>query len=361
MYNILVVDNSALMRKLMCDIINETQEFTVVDKCSDVGVAFHRVQMNKFDAITLNVAMESSNQKSLTQQLMENGYHIPVIAITYAIKEDRELTMAAFESGVVEFVIRPFQMTQSQQESFKTHLLEALHVAVHDISNHHEVLESTESFLSKTTKYRFSKAEKSKVSVASTEQFGLIAIACSTGGPQALHTFIPMLPAHIGVPVVIVQHMPAGFTASLAERLNLKSALQVKEAEDNELLLPDWVYIAPGGKHLSVVEDSNKKLRARVLETPPVRNLRPSADVMFESLEKLSIQKILCVVLTGMGSDGTIGLFSLQKKKEIYVITEQEDSCVVYGMPKAIVEAGLSNEEQSINKIAEAIIKKLGV
>ena len=135
-------------------------------------------------------------------------------------------------------------------------------------------------------------------------KYGIIAIACSTGGPQALHKLVPMLPDDFGIPIVILQHMPAGFTKSLADRLDGMSKLTVKEAENGEALLPNVAYIAPGGHHFEIKGKSGK-LYANVYKGPPVNNLRPNADVMYESLIDVDVGSILCVVLTGMGSDGT--------------------------------------------------------
>lgn len=161
--------------------------------------------------------------------------------------------------------------------------------------------------------------------------------------------------------MVIVQHMPNGFTASLAERLDSKSKLTVKEAEDGEILLDDTVYIAPGGRHLEIMDASGGRLKARVFDDPPVNNLRPCADVTYESIKQTSINNILCVVLTGMGADGSAGIASLGQKKSIYVITQSEDTCVVYGMPKATDKLGLTNESVPLDGIANAIVKKVGV
>ena len=192
-----------------------------------------------------------------------------------------------------------------------------------------------------------------------SSKYSLIAIASSTGGPQALHTMLPMLPGHLGVPVVIVQHMPKGFTESLAERIDSKAKLHMKEAENGEVLKPDVIYIAPGGRHLEIIENQGK-LVARVFDDPPVNNLRPCADVMYESLKSLSIDNILCVVLTGMGADGSKGIASLKTKKNVYVITQSEDTCVVYGMPKATDLLGLSNQSAPITGIANAIVREIG-
>ena len=189
----------------------------------------------------------------------------------------------------------------------------------------------------------------------------IIALACSTGGPQALHEFIPMLPKNIGVPVVIVQHMPAGFTYSLANRLNIKSEVEVKEAEDQEVLRPGVVYIAPGGRHLEVTENRNREACIKIQDNPPVNSLRPCADVMYRSLEHSSYGEVICVVLTGMGADGLEGIRSLQKKKKTYVISESQTSCTVYGMPRAIEQAGIADETVPIHKVANAIVEKLGV
>lgn len=192
------------------------------------------------------------------------------------------------------------------------------------------------------------------------DKYGIIALACSTGGPQALHTLLPMLPEHLGVPMVVLQHMPSGFTHSLAERVDNMSKITVKEATNGERLLPDVVYIAQGGKHFEVDTDRSGNLISKVYDGPPINNLRPNADVMYKSLLDVDIDKILCVVLTGMGSDGAKGIEALKKHKEVYCITQNEESCVVYGMPRAVELNGLSDASVPLNKIAQTISKKLG-
>ncbi len=188
----------------------------------------------------------------------------------------------------------------------------------------------------------------------------LIAIASSTGGPQALMKLIPKLPVNLGVPVVIVQHMPSNFTRSMAHRLDSISQVTVKEAEEGEVLQNGWVYVAPGDTHLEIVEDKKGVLCAHLSDAPAIKGLRPCADIMFASLLKLSIKDMICVVLTGMGSDGLLGIKGLRGHKNIYVITQSEESCIVYGMPRVVEQAGLANETLPIDKISDAIIRKLG-
>lgn len=189
----------------------------------------------------------------------------------------------------------------------------------------------------------------------------VVALACSTGGPKSLQQVIPMLPKNLDAGVVLVQHMPAGFTASLAARLNEISDINVKEGADGDVIQKGWVYIAPGGKHIEVVKKASEYV-IKLNDEPPIDGLRPCANVMYKSLVQCNYDEITCVVLTGMGADGTEGIKTLSAShKKIHVIAQDEDSCVVYGMPKAIAQTGLVDEVVPLNKIAETITKNVGV
>lgn len=189
----------------------------------------------------------------------------------------------------------------------------------------------------------------------------VVALACSTGGPKSLQQVIPMLPKNLDAGVVLVQHMPAGFTASLAARLNEISDINVKEGADGDVIQKGWVYIAPGGKHIEVVKKASEYV-IKLNDDPPIDGLRPCANVMYKSLVQCNYDEITCVVLTGMGADGTEGIKTLSAShKKIHVIAQDEDSCVVYGMPKAIAQTGLVDEVVPLNKIAETITKNVGV
>jgi len=188
----------------------------------------------------------------------------------------------------------------------------------------------------------------------------LIALACSTGGPQALHTFVPMLPAALPVPLVLVQHMPEGFTASLAARLDQISSINVKEAEEGEFFKPGCVYITPGGKHMEICENASHEAYCHLNDGPPVNSLKPCADVMYKSLANSSFEEVICIVLTGMGADGSEGIEYLSKFKKTYVISQEASTCVVYGMPKAVEQRGLSDEVVPLKQVADSIKKKLG-
>ncbi len=167
-----------------------------------------------------------------------------------------------------------------------------------------------------------------------------------------MHTFVPMLPQNLSVPLVLVQHMPEGFTASLAARLDQISAVSVKEAEDGEYFKPGVVYVTPGGKHMKICEDASHAAFCHLDDGPPVNSLKPCADVMYRSLATSSFDEIICVVLTGMGADGSEGIRYLNQYKKTYVISQEASSCVVYGMPKAVETGGLSNEVQPLKSVA---------
>lgn len=188
----------------------------------------------------------------------------------------------------------------------------------------------------------------------------IVAIASSTGGPSALQDFIPLLPPNLNAPVVLVQHMPAGFTQALAKRLDEVSPIKVCEARDGEQIFKSQVYLAPGGRHMKVVPFS-AGYRIELSDEPPREGVRPCANYMYESLIESSFDEIICVVLTGMGADGTAGIKNLKENKNVKVFVQSEESCVVFGMPKAAIKAGLAEEGYSLKKLAEKVIENVGV
>ena len=181
----------------------------------------------------------------------------------------------------------------------------------------------------------------------------LVVLGTSTGGPKALQAVVPKLPADLPCGVVIVQHMPAGFTKSLADRLDYNSQIKVKEAEDNEPILPGYVYIAPGDYHLEITgSDSQRAISLN--QNPPLAAHRPAVDIMFDSAVKYGAD-VVSVILTGMGCDGAAGMKKI-KQAGGYIIAESQETCVVYGMPKAVVDAGIADEVLPVQQVADAIV-----
>ncbi|GIN57810.1 chemotaxis protein CheB [Lederbergia ruris] len=187
----------------------------------------------------------------------------------------------------------------------------------------------------------------------------IVCIGTSTGGPRALQTVLSGLPRHLQAPIVIVQHMPPKFTKSLANRLNSLCEIRVKEAEEGEILQKGTAYIAPGGKHMSLLSQG-REVKVRIVETEPVNGHRPSVDVLFQSVSQLKEYKKIAVIMTGMGSDGKKGIINLKKNDQTIVMAESKDSCIVYGMPRAAIETGLVDSVTKLDDIANNIMKQIG-
>ena len=350
--NILVVDDSALMRRVICDIINSDETFQAIDTCRDGLDALEKLRAKRYDGVVLDVNMPRMDGLALLEQLQKERIRATVIMVSTTTTKDAEVTMLAMERGAVDFVTKPTNVIEAKGDVFKTKLLGVLNA----------VLKTQKMILGS----RQSDAPEKVVLRRSTEiirsRNKLVALACSTGGPKALQSVIPYLPENLDAPMILVQHMPAGFTKSMADRLNEVSQIHVKEAEDGDVLKKGTVYIAPGGKHMEIKKspDGSHKIRLND-ELPPIGGLKPCADITYDSLRTCGYDQIVCVVLTGMGADGTKGIKSLAKSKPVYVISQNAETCVVYGMPKSIAETGLVNEVVPLTQVAQTITKNVGV
>ena len=217
-------------------------------------------------------------------------------------------------------------------------------------------------FHTKNTKFGMQNFQKSDiVNIENNTNYKkIVAIGTSTGGPKSLQEIIPKIPGNIPAAFLIVQHMPAGFTKSLAERLNSISELTVKEAEDGEIVRAGYVYIAPGNFHM-LVKKIDGKLKIRLSDGPPVRGHRPSIDAMLNSLSKTGINDIVAIIMTGMGADGSEGIVNIKMKNNGFIIAQDEKTSVIYGMPKAAFETGVVDFVLPLQEIASQITKIVGV
>lgn len=349
--NILVVDDSALMRRIMCDIINTDSDFQAVDYCRDGQEAYERLKTKSYDGVVLDINMPRMDGLQLLERLQQE--HIRANVVVASTLNAADVTMLAMERGAIDFIQKPTNVIEAKGEEFKKNLLSVLRAVI---------AKSAVERTSRRSAYRQRmKAPAGKEAAKSGTGRKLIALTCSTGGPKALQSVIPRLPKNLDVPMVIVQHMPAGFTKSMAARLDELSAVTVTEAVDQEPLKKGHVYIAPGGRHMEVVRGADGTHRISLNDMPAIGGLKPCANVMFDSLSKTDYDEIICVVLTGMGADGTNGILSLAKHKKVYVIAQDEASCVVYGMPRMIAETGIVDEVTTLSDIAKTITKNVGV
>ncbi len=352
---ILVVDDSALMRRILCDIINADDRFQVVDKTVNGLEALKLISVNQYDAVVLDINMPKMTGLQLLQELKNRGIEANIIVASTDTVDGAQVVMDALELGAFDFIHKPYNTVELRKESFQKKLLQILDAATN--SQIKNLVFSKPTIQQNTTPKIVEFLEKH---VNDFKDKKLVAIASSTGGPKALQQIIPLLPENLRVPVMIVQHMPAGFTKSFADRLNTLSKIEVKEAEEGDVLEAGKVYLARGGMHMNAVEKAGKA-SIHYSDEPPREGVKPCANYMYESLMKCSYEEIVCVVLTGMGSDGTKGIAHLKKEKKVHVIAQEKSTCAVYGMPRSIVEAGLSDQVLGIEKIAQEIILKVGI
>lgn len=380
MIKVLVADDSAFMRRVITELLEAQPDFQVLDTARTGKEAVEKAVKLKPDLLTLDVNMPVMDGLAALEVIMKD-FPLPVVMISSLTREGSDTTIRALGLGAVDFICKP-DGAISKLDTVAEEVLEKCRVAaaVKIIKRPKGGLAVFPPPLKKTQgmvkvpllpKQKFTATRKMtpltrsnvrqvvrEAAMAGRPASGrLIVLGCSTGGPQALQEFVPRLPADLPYPVLIVQHMPAGFTASLARRLNEISPIGVKEAEDHEPLKAGMVYVAPGGYHMTVAEGSGGREISLNLE-PPLGTLRPAADMLFDSVAKYGNQ-VVSIILTGMGQDGTNGMEKI-KKAGGYVIAESEETCVVYGMPKAVIDRGLADEVLPVQNIAEAAVKALG-
>lgn len=390
--NILVVDDSALMRRAICDIINSSNELEATDTCRDGQEAYEKIKKNTYDVVLLDINMPRMNGLELLQKLQKENIRATVIVVSSLATEDARITIEAMEYGAIDFLTKPENIIEAKGAQFRKALTDIVYAVLPDLKNKSAapapsagssaIASASTAAAAAVAAARMATSAASVRTTSSSAAAGsaqtpavrnvprkpasggnkkLVALACSTGGPKALQSVIPYLDKNMDAPMVLVQHMPTGFTKSMAERLNELSKVEVKEAVDNEILKKGCVYVAPGGYHLEVVAARDGTHKIHLSDAPAIGGLRPCANVMYKSLKRTTYDQIVCVVLTGMGADGTEGIRDLNRSKPIYVISQDEPTCVVYGMPKAIADAGLTDEVVPLSNIPKRIINQVGV
>ncbi len=356
MKKILIVDDSALMRRVLCDIINSDKRFQVEDTATNGLEALNLLMSKTYDAVVLDVNMPRMNGLELLRQLQEKRIAAKVMMASTDTREGAKTTLDALELGALDFIHKPTNAIDCRVDDFKKRMLEILYT----VSESRTPVMSPKKHVFDDSKNKTKMIEIVRRSATKILGNKVVAIASSTGGPKALQSVIPKLPGNLRAPVVVVQHMPKGFTASLAERLNMLSELHVKEAAEGDVLEAGNAYIAMGGMHLNVVMKGGQPT-IHYSDEPNREGVKPCANYMYESLADCRYDEVVCAVLTGMGADGTQGIQNLKKKKKTHVIAQDESTSAVYGMPKCIVKAGLNDQVVPLEQVAQEIILNVGV
>jgi len=375
---VLVVDDTIVYRKAVSDILSEMPGIEVVGVAHNGKIAVSKIQTLKPDLLTLDIEMPEMNGIEVLQYLQQHAPQVSAIMVSTLTSEGGDMTMRALELGAYDFILKPntTNIVESKQHlrTLLTPLIKAFQTGRTTIGSLQAGARSgvlTRKTLTAASDMRPHTATSIDLvdrkiiapgtggNIRRQGKSEIVTIGISTGGPNALARMMPMLPGDLGVPVVIVQHMPPVFTKSLANSLNAKCALTVKEAQDGEAIQANVVYIAPGGKQMKLVASTDGTNRLiKITEDPPENSCRPSADYLFRSIADYYVGRATAVIMTGMGSDGTKGL-QILKQKGALIIGQNEASCVVYGMPKAPAELGLTDVVVPLDKIAGEIVKSI--
>ena len=369
---VLIVDDSALMRSLIGKIVDGTPGLTVADKAMNGRFALQKLERVQPDIIVLDLEMPEMNGIEFLRERKRLGIDIPVIVLSSIAKEGARVTMDCLELGASDFVTKPSGSESANLATVANHLVDFLQAygkqyqlkknrgmssapkASSSLSQRYQ--QSSTSFQTHAASSSFGAAPQpgeKPVQIRQPGKLEIIAIGISTGGPNALREVFAALDPQLPQPIVVVQHMPPGFTYEFANSLNKICPLEVKEAQEGDLVKPGRILIAQGGKHL-VVEKKPLGVIAHISDAPPQSGHRPSADVLFASVAEQFQNRALGIIMTGMGKDGAASLTRLFQEGS-RTIGQDEASAIVYGMPRVAFEMGGVMEQVSLSNMASMI------
>jgi two-component system chemotaxis response regulator CheB len=338
---VLLVDDSAVIRKVLGDLLAEDPSIEVVGTAPNGKVALDKIASLKPDIVTLDIEMPEMNGLQAVREIRSRGEQLPIIMCSSLTAEGASHTLEALSLGASDYVTKPSSHGVNTREVVGDELIRKIKALV------------TNRESSPVTK----PVRPSPTSSKPSNPIRIVAIGVSTGGPNALMDLLPQFPSAFGAPIVIVQHMPALFTKMLAERLNEVSKLPVCEAAHGQEIAPGQIYIAPGGFHLEVKRLLGREVFA-LNEGEPENSCRPAVDVLFRSVAKTYRDQALGVVLTGMGSDGLKGAQAIKEVGGVILVQDRESSAV-WGMPGAIVDAGMEPIVLPLGAIANEVTTRV--
>lgn len=349
---ILIIDDSSVFRRLLARSVTELEAPTIVETAPLGSIGLKKIPEFRPDMVLLDIEMPEMNGVEVLKEIKRINQSLPVILISGVNSHSADITIEGLNAGAMDFIPKPNGQDLGENiAELKKQIKQAmLMVSTKRFS------ESTRSQMGQVSVMDF-KTPAAPLPHGVTRRVDIVGIGISTGGPSALEFMLPQFPKDFPVPIVIVQHMPPFFTASLARSLNNKSALEVVEAEDHKPIRPGYIYIAPGGMHLLIKKQPSvlgTGLIAKLDDSPPVNSCKPAVDALFKSLALTTGGNTLSVVMTGMGSDGKEGVEWI-KNQGGYCLTQDKESSTVYGMPQMVETAGLSDEILPLSEMAERI------
>ncbi|MEM3731133.1 MAG: chemotaxis response regulator protein-glutamate methylesterase [Candidatus Bathyarchaeia archaeon] len=330
---VLVVDDSVFMRKVISEIISSDPQLNVVGTAADGIDALEKIATLKPDVVTLDVNMPRMDGLTTLKHIMEQN-PIPVVMLSSATQEGAAITFKALELGAVDYIPKPSGELSLDIGKIRDEIITKIKTAA----------QAKIASRIKGTRHLIQFREKPREKI--------ITIGASTGGPPAIEEILEQLPKDVP-PILIVQHMPVGFTKPFANRLDSLTQFSVKEAEEGDKIIPGQALVAPAGFHMIVTKDKRIHLDLR----PPIHGVRPAVDPMMETTAQVYKSQAIGVLLTGMGRDGALGMKAIKNYGGV-TIAQNEESCTVFGMPKAAIEEGCVDKVLHISQIAEEIIRQ---
>jgi two-component system chemotaxis response regulator CheB len=369
---VLVVDDSSFFRRRVSEIINSEARLEVIDVAVNGKEAVEKAKKLRPDVITMDIEMPVMDGITAVREIMAAS-PTPILMFSSLTHDGARATLDALDAGALDFLPKKFEdIARNRDDAVVLLQQRVIQIAAKRAFMRRTPVAprataaataSTASSLRQTTSAVTPAAKPVVASTAkfraSGKKYQLTAIGTSTGGPVALQKILTRIPAHYPHPIVLVQHMPATFTAAFASRLNTLCKIEVREAQDGDVLKPGVAYLAPGGKQM-MVDGRSGSARLRIIDGGDRMNYKPCVDVTFGSAAKIYGDKVLSMILTGMGADGREGSRML-KTAGSTIWAQDEESCVVYGMPQAVAKAGISTEDLPLDRIAERILVEVGL
>ncbi len=344
---VLVVDDSALMRKLIPLIISSDEDIEVIGTAMDGDFALNKISKLRPDVITLDIDMPRMDGLTTLGSIVRD-FGIPVILVSSLTKEGAEVTLKGLEMGAFDFVPKPREAISVHISEISSELIDKIKAAAH--CRHLKFKEPAP--------HKIKAQSKTVLPLKSPSVESVVAIGISTGGPQALTEILPSIPGSFPSGILIVQHMPEGFTELFAKRLDSVCHISVKEAADGDVVSPGMALISPGGKHLKVKKTHYGAVSV-LSQSTTVSGHRPSATVLFDSVAEEYRENAIGVIMTGMGDDGVEGLRKIKEKGGV-TIAQDEETSVIYGMPKVAVERGYVDMVLGLEEIVPNLIRLTG-
>lgn len=354
----LVVDDSALYRKFVASVLNEIPEVEVVGTASNGRIGLEKIKSLQPDMITLDLEMPVLDGLGLLRELADQKIDVASIIISSITAEGAKATNAALHLGAFDFVLKPIgEGPDESRRQLERDLAPKIHACIGALRS--RIAKSPAAGSSVRESKSDDSIERMTKSVdAIRRDPSIVCIGVSTGGPVALNQVLPKLPADFPCPILLVQHMPPLFTKNLADDLNQKCALDVQEATNGMAVEAGHILIAPGGSQMRIAQVNGKPI-VQITNDPPEKSCKPSVDYLFRSIAHLYGNRTVAAILTGMGDDGTLGC-KLLKRAGALIVTEDEPSCVVYGMPRSVVEAGVADQVVPLEGVADCLMAAVG-